>query len=83
MVYGIHTHPFSKGARRVPHKLISVIDHSNFGGGFGDTFLSISTLGGDTPGGGWESQSSSVFANGTSLDSSRESSLPDGYDEDN
>ena len=63
--------------------VISPLDHPELGGGFGDAFPSISTLEGDTLGGGWESQSSSVFVNGKSLDSSRELSLPDDDDEDN
>jgi len=64
--------------------VVSPLDHSDLGGGFGDTFPSISSLGGDAlGGGGWESQSSSLFVNGASLGSSREPSLPDDDDEDN
>jgi len=63
--------------------VISPLDHPGLGGGFGDTFPSISSLGGDALGGGWESQSSSIFVNGASLESSREPSLPDDEDEDN
>ena len=61
--------------------VISPLDHPGLGGGFGDTFPSLSSLGGDSLGGGWESQSSSVFVNGTSVQTSREPSLPDDYDE--
>lgn len=60
--------------------MISPLDHPELGGGFGDPFPSISTLGGDALGGGWESQSSSVFVNDKSLESSREL---DDDDEDN
>jgi len=63
--------------------VVSPLDHSDLGGGFGDAFPSISSLGGDALGGGWESKSSSLFVNGASLDSSREPSLPDDDDEDN
>ena len=69
------------------HKSISSVifplDHPDLGGGFGDTLPSISTPGGDTLGGGWESQSSSIFVNGTSLEPSREPSLPDDDGKDN
>ena len=61
--------------------VISPLDHPGLGGGFGDTFPSLSSLGGDSLGGGWESQSSSVFVNGTSVQTSREPSLPDDDDE--
>lgn len=60
--------------------MISPLDHPELGGGFGDAFPSVSTLGGDALGGGWESQSSSVFVNDKSLESSREL---DDDDEDN
>ena len=63
--------------------VVSPLDHSDLGGGFGDAFPSISSLGGDALGGGWESKSSSLFVNGASLESSREPSLPDDDDEDN
>ena len=61
--------------------VISPLD--NLGGGFGDPFPSISSLGGGVLGSGWESQSSSMFVNNASLESSREPSLPDDDDEDN
>lgn len=62
--------------------VVSPLDHG-LGGGFGDTFPGISSLRSDDLGGGWESQSSSLFVNGASLKSSREPSLPDDDDEDN
>lgn len=62
--------------------VVSPLDHPSLGGGFGDAFPSISSLG-DVLGGGWESQSSSVFVNGTSAETSREPSIPDDDDEDN
>ena len=58
--------------------VISPLDHPGLGGGFGDPFASISSLGG-----GWESQSSSVFVNGASVETSREPSIVDDDDEDN
>jgi len=63
--------------------VISPLDHPGLGGGFGDTFPSLSSLGGDALGGGWESQSSSLFVNGASAVASREPSLADDDDEDN
>jgi len=63
--------------------VISPLENPDLGGGFGDAFPGISSLRGDALGGGWESQSSSVFVNGTSLETSREPSLPDDDDEDN
>ena len=63
--------------------VISPLDHPGLGGGFGDTFPSISSIGDGALSGGWESQSSSVFINNASLESSREPSLPDDDDEDN
>jgi sorting nexin-1/2 len=63
--------------------VISPLDHPGLGGGFGDPFPSISSLGGGALSGGWESQSSSMFVNNASLESSREPSLPDDDDEDN
>lgn len=63
--------------------VISPLDHPGLGGGFGDAFPSIPSLGGDALSGGWESQSSSIFVNGTSVESSREPSLPDDDEEDN
>jgi sorting nexin-1/2 len=66
-----------------PISVISPLDHPGLGGGFGDTFPSMASLGGDTLGGGWESQSSSLFVNGASVETSREPSLPDDDDEDN
>lgn len=60
--------------------VISPLDHPGLGGGFGDAFQSISPIGG---GGGWESQSSSVFVNNASVETSREPSLQDDDDEDN
>jgi len=70
---------FSKSISSV----ISPLDHPGLGGGFGDTFPSLSSLGGDALGGGWESQSSSLFVNGASVGTSREPSLADDDDEDN
>ena len=76
--------PRESGAFHEPiSSVISPLNHSDLGGGFGDTFPSISALGGDALGGGWESQSSSIFVNGASLESSREPSLPDDDEEDN
>ena len=46
-----------------PIFVISPLDHPHLGGGFGDTFLSTSTLGDDALSGRWESQSSSTFVN--------------------
>ena len=63
--------------------VISPLAHPGLGGGFGDAFPSISSIGGGALGGGWESQSSSMFVNNASLESSREPSLPDDDDEDN
>ena len=63
--------------------VISPLDHPSLGGGFGDAFPSIPSLGGGGLGGGWGSQSSSMFVNDASLESSREPSLPDDDDEDN
>ena len=71
------THP-----PRESEAFLSPLDHPGLGG-FGDAFPSIPSLGGGALGGGWESQSSSVFINSASLDSSREPSLPDDDDEDN
>jgi len=61
--------------------VISPLDHPGLGGGFGDPFASVPTIGGDALGGGWESQSSSLFVNGASLESSGEPSLPDDDDD--
>lgn len=63
--------------------ITSPLDRTGLGGGFGDAFPSLSSIGGDALGGGWESQSSSVFINNASLESSREPSIPDDDDEDN
>lgn len=63
--------------------VISPLDHPGLAGSFGDAFPSISSFGGGDLSGGWESQSSSVFANDAPLESSREPSLPDDDDEDN
>jgi sorting nexin-1/2 len=63
--------------------VISPLDHPSIGGGFGDAFPSMSSLGGDALNGGWESQSSSLFVNNASLGPSREPSIPDDDDEDN
>ena len=63
--------------------VISPLDHPNLGGGFGDAFPSMSSIGGDALNDGWESQSSSLFVNNTSLGPSREPSIPDDDEEDN
>ena len=63
--------------------VVSPLDHPSLSGGFGDTFPGISSIGGDALGGGWESQTSSLFVNGASAGPSRQPSLPDDDDEDN
>ena len=55
-----------------PISVISLFNYPNLGSDFGDTCLRILTLGDDTFGGGWESQSLSVFAYSMSLKSSGE-----------
>ena len=78
-----HSPRESEGFSQPISSVISPLDHPGLGGGFGDTFPSISSLGGDALGGGWESQSSSLFVNGASAETPREPSLPDDDDEDN
>ena len=73
--------PRESEAFHKPISAISPLDHPGLGGGFGDAFPSITSLGGDALDGGWESRSSSVFVNNTSLESSRERILPDDDDE--
>lgn len=78
-----HSPRGSEASPKLISSVISPLDHTGLGGGFGDAFPSLSSIGGDALSGGWESQSSSVFVNNASLESSREPSIPDDDDEDN